>query len=91
MKNNNINEINKQQKRKQQTNKHEHKPVTPITFNPFRPHSHFPSHPPSIPLRHTGPPGQPVVELKAQGQVVAGSLVEFTCITKGGHPPPKVR
>ncbi|XP_050715761.1 nephrin-like [Eriocheir sinensis] len=37
------------------------------------------------------PPGQPVVELKAQRQVVAGSLVEFTCITKGGHPPPKVR
>ncbi|XP_042888979.1 nephrin-like [Penaeus japonicus] len=36
-------------------------------------------------------PGHPRLETDFRGQVVAGTLVEFTCSSEGGYPEPQIR
>nr|XP_045610946.1 nephrin-like [Procambarus clarkii] len=36
-------------------------------------------------------PGAPVIEVQARGQVVAGTNLDVSCTSKGGHPPPQFR
>ncbi|XP_069188488.1 nephrin-like [Procambarus clarkii] len=39
----------------------------------------------------TKPPGVPVFEDDLQREVIAGTTLQVTCTTTGGHPPPTVR
>ncbi|KAK7071398.1 hypothetical protein SK128_022041, partial [Halocaridina rubra] len=36
-------------------------------------------------------PGQPVVDVDVRGPVVAGTVLEMTCTSRDGHPPPRIR
>ncbi|XP_042866258.1 nephrin-like [Penaeus japonicus] len=36
-------------------------------------------------------PGQPVLEAESRGKLVTGSILELTCVTHGGFPPPEIQ
>ncbi|XP_037789313.1 nephrin-like [Penaeus monodon] len=38
-----------------------------------------------------GSPGRPVLEVDSRGKLVTGSILELTCATQGGFPPPEIQ
>lgn len=43
------------------------------------------------PPPYTGPAGPPVFKSDLREPVVAGSMLDLTCVSVGGHPPPTLR